>query len=353
MKHAKKILMWTGIWLLTLGLLFSIISTFFGSRWSQVFFSSTPLVVYWIVLLLLLLAGLAFYRSLRASPSLYMAHLGVIFVLVGGMYSSRRFHQTAMDYFGSDKEHSGYMLLEQNRPVHQLLGPDMQTLKGELPFKVNLLSFWLEYYRSGPALMTGVNSEGRRFVFELDNRFPAEFDINSNVMVRAVRKFENFKLKLQDGQRTAIDQKGLGSNPALEVEILRSDGSINRGYLFERFPQMSQVAPEFQLEYSAGRITGISDYKSYIQILSQDGSKPLAAAIIEVNKPLHFGGYHLYQYSYDNKNLEYTILYVVSDSGLYIVYAGLWLLGLGAAGRFWFRPAVEYLKLKKRAAYGN
>jgi len=353
MKNAKKILMWTGILLLALGLVFSIISTFFGSRWSQVFFSSVPLIVYWIVLLLSLLAGMVLYRSLRADIWLYITHLGVIFVLVGGMYSSRRFHQIAMDYFGSDKEHSGYMLLEQNRPVHQFFSTDMQTIEGELPFKVNLLNFWLEYYRSGPPAITGINSEGRRFVFELGEELPAEFDINSNVMVRAVRKFENFKLDLQDGKNIPLDQKGLGSNPALEVEIIRSDGSIKRGYLFEGFPQMSTVAPEFQLQYSAGRITGISDYKSYIQILSQDGSKPLTAAIIEVNKPLHFGGYHLYQYSYDNKNQAYTILYVVSDSGLYMVYAGFWLLGLGVAGRFWFRPAVEHLKLKKRATYGN
>ena len=353
MKDIKKLSILVCIFFVVLLTLFSVISPFLGSDLSRTFFSSVPLTVFWFFFLGICIAGLFFYRSVVVNKWLFMVHIGIVFVLVGGIWSSRVAHRLAGGYLGSGKEHSGYMLIEQGRVSNVLFSNDMREKKGELPFKVELLNFWVEYYRSGRGTVTGINGEGKKFFFELGEELPAEFDISEDVKLVVIRRFENFKLRVRGAGRDAIDQKGLGNNPAVEVEIHHSDGSVERGYLFERFPGLSVVGAEFQLAYSAGRRTGISDYKSYVRILSEGDSSPLAAGIIEVNKPLHYGGYHLYQYSYDSKNMQYTILYVVSDSGLYIVYAGLWLLGLGAAGRFWIKPATKYFKSKKRATYGN
>jgi hypothetical protein len=113
---------------------------------------------------------------------------------------------------------------------------------------------------------------------------------------------------------------------------------------------MNSIGAEYNLQYSSGQITGIADYKSYVQVLSDDSSKPLAVKIIQVNDPLDIGGYHFYQHSYDSNNLQYTVLAVVSNSGLFSVYLGFWMLGIGIAGLFWVKPVRKYFLRKKRIA---
>jgi hypothetical protein len=91
----------------------------------------------------------------------------------------------------------------------------------------------------------------------------------------------------------------------------------------------------------------IRDYFSDVVVI-EDG-KEIVGKMIEVNHPLHYGGYHFYQHSYDSQAHKYTILSVTSDSGLYAVYGGYWLLCLGVLWQFWFRHIVSrgILRVKK------
>ena len=93
--------------------------------------------------------------------------------------------------------------------------------------------------------------------------------------------------------------------------------------------------------YFVAPVGPIKAYLSDVTVI--DGDRPLANATIEVNHPLHWGGYHFYQHSYDNNDEAYTVLHVVSNSGLWAVYLGLFLLVTGAFGRFWLEPAWAYL----------
>ncbi len=91
-------------------------------------------------------------------------------------------------------------------------------------------------------------------------------------------------------------------------------------------------------------VAPVGDIKAYLSDVTViEGDRPVAEATIEVNHPLHWGGYHFYQYDYDKTNESYSILHVVSDSGLWAVYLGLFLLVAGAFGRFWLEPAWAYL----------
>jgi hypothetical protein len=67
---------------------------------------------------------------------------------------------------------------------------------------------------------------------------------------------------------------------------------------------------------------------------------------IEVNKPLYYGGYLFYQTSYDDKAGKYTVLNVLSDNGLFVVFGGYILLILGLIGRCWLTPINGILKNK-------
>jgi len=97
------------------------------------------------------------------------------------------------------------------------------------------------------------------------------------------------------------------------------------------------------------RPTGpIEDYFSDVAVL--DGGEVAREKVIEVNYPLHYGGYHFYQADYDHEAGRYTVLQVVSDSGLLAVWAGLALLAGGAFWRFWGEAILPKARTENRKA---
>ncbi|MGA2265380.1 MAG: cytochrome c biogenesis protein ResB [Phycisphaerae bacterium] len=101
----------------------------------------------------------------------------------------------------------------------------------------------------------------------------------------------------------------------------------------------------FSIEYYDNRPTAAAAVKSYTSDVDvQADGRTVAHAAIEVNRPLHYGGYHFYQCDYDHQLGRYTILAVTSDSGLRWVYAGMALACAGAFWLFWIQPAVAYFR---------
>jgi len=99
------------------------------------------------------------------------------------------------------------------------------------------------------------------------------------------------------------------------------------------------MTPELYLVEPQGPIKA---YKSDVAIL--EDNRKAGEAVIEVNKPLHWGGYSFYQADYDHQNGAYTVLSVSSDSGLAAVYLGLAVLSLGAFWRFWGEPIWRWTR---------
>jgi hypothetical protein len=103
---------------------------------------------------------------------------------------------------------------------------------------------------------------------------------------------------------------------------------------------------KFSIEYYDHRAPSaaavVKSYKSDVDV--QAGGRTVAHAVIEVNHPLHYGGYHFYQCDYDHPFGRYTVLAVTSDSGLGLVYAGMALACAGALGLFWIQPAIAYFR---------
>jgi hypothetical protein len=124
----------------------------------------------------------------------------------------------------------------------------------------------------------------------------------------------------------------------LAIRLEKPGGAAETKYIFQRFP--GSVHSENPLYMSYNRI--VSDYISDLKVIA-DG-KVVAEKSIEVNKPLHYGGYHFYQSSYDDEEGLYTILSVTSDTGLNIVYAGYTLLSVGVFWHFWLPKAFKKTK---------
>lgn len=210
----------------------------------------------------------------------------------------------------------------------------------ELPFRIRLKDFRVEYYKK-PAYLHIQARDGQtwKIPVQINSELPLGADLGA---VRIVRVFENFKIRIEENRRTAYDDAGPGYNPALEVQIREPDGETVTRYAFERFPGHSHPGDKLLLSY---RRVDVRDYVSEVEVIEND--KRVTEKKVEVNHPLNFGGYHFYQHDYDRQAHRYTVLEVVSDSGLNLVYAGYFMLCVGVLWRLWLRelPGVR-AKLK-------
>jgi len=196
----------------------------------------------------------------------------------------------------------------------------------ELPFSIGLKDFQIEHYK--PEYLYIQSRQGDYWKCPVE--IGAEYFLSSEYgTIKILKVFENFKIQIDGENRVAIDDPGPGSNPALEVQINSPDGQAATRYVFERFPGQMHADDELFLSYQ--RV--ISEYISELRVI-RDG-KVVAEKDIQVNHPLHYGGYHFYQQDYDHQTGRYTILEVTSDSGLTSVYVGYLMLCIGLCWHFW------------------
>ena len=65
---------------------------------------------------------------------------------------------------------------------------------------------------------------------------------------------------------------------------------------------------------------------------------------MEVNRPFRAGPWTIYQHSYDNaagKLSEYTVVELVYDPWLMLVYVGIVLLAAGSVSMLWGKPSSQ------------
>ena len=327
--------MWIGLALIILLLFLSVYGAFIGAARAQSFINRLPLMVYWIAFMLLLITALAVFRRLVSVPGLLLMHLGCVFILAGSMWASEAGHKLQKKLFGIDKITKGQMTIHEGHSDNRVMLEDNKQIK-ELPFSVELKDFQIEYYKPAYLYAQTRDGQGWKIPVEIGAEFPLGPELGT---VKILRTFENFKITTEEGSRKIVDDPQPGSNPALEVQITSPDGQVTTEYVFERFPGYTHTENKFLLNYR--RV--ISDYISQLRVIKDE--KTVAEKDIEVNHPLSFGGYRFYQHSYDAKAGQYTVLMVVSDTGVGLVFAGCWMLCIGVFWHMWLRHIVRTQKI--------
>ena len=316
--------MWTAMALIALLFFLSVYGAFLGPKRAKEFFNSVPLAVYWLVFIVMLIVGIGLFRRLLRVPALLLIHTGCIFVLAGALWSSVRGHELQQKLLGIDKIQSGFMQIYEGRSDNHVILEDEQIR--ELPFSISLKDFRIEHYKPDYLYIQSRQGDYWRCPVEIG----AEYFLSSEYgIIKILKVFENFKIQIDGENRVAIDDPGPGSNPALEIQINSPNGQVITRYIFERLPGHMQLGDELLFSYQ--RI--ISEYISELQVIC-DG-RVVAEKDIQVNHPLHYGGYHFYQQDYDHQAGRYTILEVTSDSGLTSIYAGYLMLCIGLCWHFW------------------
>ena len=336
MSKIRHALLWTALALIIFLIFMSIYGAFIGAGRAQVFFNRLPLAVYWIAFVLVLIIGIAAFPRLVHSRELLLIHVGCVLVLLGGMWGSQAGHTLQKRLFKIDKIRSGLMVIEEDHNDNQvLLGADRTE---DLPFEIKLKDFRLEFYEPEYLIIRSRDGQSWRIPFELGKEIPLGGEIGS---VKVLRKFENFRITMDGNNRNITDSPQTGYNPAIEIRMTQPDGTITMKYAFEKFPGHGHPQENFTFGYQ--RI--VREYISELQVI-KDG-KVVAEKNIEVNHPLHYGGYHFYQQDYDHENLRYTVLKVVSDTGVPLVYAGYWMLCFGVIWLMWLSNIVKNKRTKK------
>jgi cytochrome c biogenesis protein ResB len=336
MNNFRREVLWTALLVIVLLAALSIYGAFIGADRAQEFFNRVPLAVYWIFFAVLLVVALAVFPRLVRVPGLLMIHVGCVLILAGGMWGSTLANDLQKRLFGIGKVRSGRMVIYEGAMENKVM-PDGSREFKELPFAIKLKDFRIEYYQPANLYIETRDGQPRKVPVEIGKEFALGEGLGTAKVVRA---FENFKMGKQDGKNVIYDDPQPGSNPALEVQVTQPDGQVATRYIFEKFPGHNPGQDTFLMNYHRT----ISDYISEIQVIRDN--KVVAAKNVEVNHPLHFGGYDFYQSSYDDEAGRYTVFSVYSDTGLYIVYAGYWLLCLGAVWHFWLRHIVTRAKSK-------
>jgi len=334
---------------LAIGLLIalSIAGAFCGAQKAKLLFNSTPLKIYWYLLAILFVAGFTEFPRLLRKPSLLLIHTGCLLVLTGGMLGSDAGHRLAKRFLGIDKIPNGYMVIHEENSENRIVAEDLKQILGQLPFSIKLKDFRIEYYEADKASVPRLNidtQDGQHL--QLVAKAGEEISLGQGKSkIKITGTFENFKISTENGKKIVTDDGRQGENPAAEVRIEAPDGNSYTRYVFERYGGFGHGEDGLKLSYISRGPRMIRDYFSDLVVIEND--KEVLSKTIEVNHPLHYGGYHFYQHSYDSEKGQYTVLSITSDSGLYVVYSGYWLLSLGVVWQFWLRPVFRHIKSKK------
>jgi hypothetical protein len=322
----RRLVLGAGLSLVLLLFVLSIYGAFIGAEAAQRFFNSIPLAVYWFAFGFLLVAGIALFPRLLCVRGLFLLHLGCVLILLGGLWGSRAGLKMQDSLFGTYTIHSGQMVIfegDTKKTVETENGSEK-----ELPFAVKLVDFKIEYYDPGQLLIQTARGEGFKIPAVPGTQYSLGNDLGS---VEIVKKFKRFRLVLEGDKRVAVDDPNGGLNPALELLVRKPDGAQLTKYVFALFA--GHQSPDDALRFFY--IKSIRDFISDLEVVKDN--KVLVEKSIEVNKPLHFGGYFFYQSGYDSEKGLYTVLRVTSDKGLVAVYLGYILLCAGAFWHLWLR----------------
>ena len=340
MYRFSRIQMWLTLILLVFLTICSIIGAFYGTGWAKEFFNSAPMTMFWFALVIIFTLSLLTSRRMKKAPGLLVMHAACVMILLGSMWSSEGGHSLRKDFLHSNKVPGGYMTIYEGHQENHIMSQYRENKLTELPFSLYLKDFRMDYYWDDGRLLIR-SPQGRMHVLQA---VPGQaIEPGEGIAgLKIVHVFKNLKVKAGKDAPTVIDDPGLGSNPALEIEVSRPDGKLERRYVFQRFAQRNVIPGGWVMQYALG----IKDFFSDLHVVQY--GEIVDSKVIQVNDPLHYGGYYFYQASYDAGHGRYTVLSVTSDSGHGVVFAGYFFLCLGIFWHFWLQPVSRRSSIRSR-----
>lgn len=280
------------------------------------------------------LTTLGFVTARRAYPftkknvGFFINHFGLYLVIIAGVAGV------------SDKQ-DFFMVVQEGDSNTTQISYGKDGKRYQMPFAVTLHDFQIEEY---PPKLVYYNSHEQEIKHQNDET-PFEFSPN------AKGSFADWEVEVQQYLPNAY----LDSTKFVETN---EPGNVQAAYMTVK---NSETGKEYSGWISCGNIVfprvdikvgekehfvmlpaEISKYQSDITISRQDGSAE--NFIIEVNKPIKYHGWKIYQAGYDDKMGKWSnksTFQLVKDPWLPVVYFGIFMLLAGAVYIFWIGRAKK------------
>lgn len=227
-----------------------------------------------------------------------------------------------------------------------LFWPGIRTVRKLLPFTVRLDKFIVEYYLEERHIKKDLVVKDRQTNKTIAT-IPArrgESGVVNGYEIEIGQFLPNFVIDPETHIATTRNLKP--ANPAIGVSISKAEAASQSEHLwvFAKHPgitehmRMGKGPLPFSLFFVYHR--HIKSYVSEVTILDRSGV-PVKKAAIEVNRPLTHRGYTVYQSNYDSEDFRWSGLQVVSDPGVWVIYAGFALLLAGVVFIFYAKPYLR------------
>ncbi len=262
----------------------------------------------------------------RSNTGFILNHLGLFIALTAGLLGSGDLQRLTIT-------------TTENKP--SWIATDENNNKYELPFAFFLNDFSIEEYAPKLALVN--NDTGTIFHNKGENLYLIEenkaytlshFNVKVNSFLETAGRIGN----------TYAFVNEIGSPPAALIEVVdtKTDTLIS-GWItcgsFSKQPQSLKLNDKLSLVMT---IPEVKKFSSNLTILTQDEQK--VTTTIEVNKPYKFKNWKIYQYSYDDtfgKWSQTSVLELVNDPWLPIIYLGIFMMIGGAVYMFWMGNKLQ------------
>jgi len=237
-------------------------------------------------------------------------HLGLAIALIGGAYSGLTLERKRMVLFKGMP--AGTMVDEQNREF-------------PAPFEVELREFRMESFNPTLTLAT------------IDKKSPDGLKQSAGALLLkqgVTEKIEGYTITVEKFYKHAAfdglhwrEVPWKTAAPAALLKVTTPDGQIKSDWICSGSPE---TMPAYMMLRDDRAILMNQPRPKKFESELKIGEKTLK---VGVNEPAHVQGYDLYQFSYDEKMgaaSGYSVIEIVRDRGLPIVYAGIFLM-LGGA----------------------
>ncbi len=209
-----------------------------------------------------------------------------------------------------------------------------------LGFRLRLDDFEIERYEGHTDVLLVLSDNGRQpksIPVHVGKVVPLGPD---GTTVEILRTVAHFVYSIED--KKVISASDQPVNPAVRVRVRGPAGESTR-WLFARFPDSphghgngngAKGGPQLRYVWQQAPV---KTYASHVSVLDEQGGE-LRRATILVNQPLKVGRFTFYQSGYDTRTERSTVLEVVYDPGVSLVFVGFVLMPLGIAYVFYIQP---------------
>ncbi len=247
-------------------------------------------------------------------------HFGLFLALIAGVLGSGDLQRLSINVYEGNPS---------------WIATNAQKNEIELPFALYLKDFVIEQYNPKLALVN--NNTGK--VIHNDGK-------NLYLIEKGEKYiFKNYEVTVQEffpssgriGNRyEPVNELGSPPSALISVKNIKNDSIVN-GWISSgsfRHPYESfKISNNYSIVMT---IPEVKKYSSDIDILTKEGER--ISTIIEVNKPFKHEGWKIYQLSYNEtmgKWSKLSVLELVKDPWLPVVYTGIFMMIAGAFYMFW------------------